>query len=407
MQASNFSFLAEHSPLMADLGATAEKLYPFDPASCVLKLRLLAGALTQDVAARVGVKRMQPTQAELLRAVDQRLGLDPQLRQMFHLLRQRGNEAAHQIDQNIGYREGMEALKLVREVALWFHRTFGSNPNFRPGPFVLPDDPSQQLASLQQKIAALQSDLHNVQNAQATQGEMAKLLEAQAAQEREMAARTAEERAIFESLAEEASARYAERKAEFDAKLKEASAQITGTGAAEVKNFAERASQAAKKVALDEASTRLIIDQMLQDAGWQADTLTLTHAKRIRPEPSKNLAIAEWPTQGKQSADYMLFAGLTSIAAAKAKRINVAGNIAQPQRYAAGITTKKTRKREFLDEMNLVVSWSQLVTPITHQAPARGAKGGRLPFAVETRLLRGRVGVRQPPEMKQEIGIAL
>lgn len=56
-------------------------------------------------------------------------------------------------------------------------------------------------------------------------------------------------------------------------------------------------------MALDEASTRLIIDQMLQDAGWQADTLTLTYAKGIRPEPSKNLAIAEWPTLGKQSAD--------------------------------------------------------------------------------------------------------
>lgn len=110
MQASNFPFLAEHSPLMADLGATAEKLYPFDPASCVLKLRLLAEALTQEVVARVGVKLMQPTQAELLRAVDQRLGLDPQVRQMFHLLRQRGNEAAHQIDHSIGYREGMEAL---------------------------------------------------------------------------------------------------------------------------------------------------------------------------------------------------------------------------------------------------------------------------------------------------------
>lgn len=73
---------------MADLGATAEKLYPFDPASCVLKLRLLAEALTQEVAARVGVKLLQPTQAELLRAVDQRLGLDPQVRQMFVCVRQ-------------------------------------------------------------------------------------------------------------------------------------------------------------------------------------------------------------------------------------------------------------------------------------------------------------------------------
>ena len=67
---SNFSFLAEHRPLLADLGATAERLYPFDPASCVLKLRLLAESLAQDVASRIGVRLQQPTQAELLRAVD-------------------------------------------------------------------------------------------------------------------------------------------------------------------------------------------------------------------------------------------------------------------------------------------------------------------------------------------------
>ena len=57
----NFSFLAEHSPLLADLGATAERLFPFDPASCVLKLRLLAEAITQDIAARIGITLIQPS----------------------------------------------------------------------------------------------------------------------------------------------------------------------------------------------------------------------------------------------------------------------------------------------------------------------------------------------------------
>ena len=48
--------------------------------------------------------------------------------------------------------------------------------------------------------------------------------------------------------------------------------------------------------------------------------------------------------------------------------------------------TKRTRKREFLDEMNVVVPWSELVALVTQHAPARGAKGGRPPFAVETML---------------------
>ena len=46
----------------------------------------------------------------------------------------------------------------------------------------------------------------------------------------------------------------------------------------------------------------------------------------------------------------------------------------------------RTRKREFLDEMNLVVPWAELVSLIAPHAPALGAKGARPPFAVETML---------------------
>ena len=48
--------------------------------------------------------------------------------------------------------------------------------------------------------------------------------------------------------------------------------------------------------------------------------------------------------------------------------------------------SKRTRKREFLDEMNLVVPWPELVALITPHAPVRGTKGGRPPFAAETML---------------------
>lgn len=48
--------------------------------------------------------------------------------------------------------------------------------------------------------------------------------------------------------------------------------------------------------------------------------------------------------------------------------------------------TKRTRKREFLDEMNLVVPWAELVALIAPHAPKPGAKGGRPPFPIETML---------------------
>ncbi|SDE41314.1 Transposase domain [Paracidovorax valerianellae] len=48
------------------------------------------------------------------------------------------------------------------------------------------------------------------------------------------------------------------------------------------------------------------------------------------------------------------------------------------------LTTKRTRKREFLAEMERVVPWAALVALITPYAP--GGKRGRPPFAVETML---------------------
>ena len=51
------------------------------------------------------------------------------------------------------------------------------------------------------------------------------------------------------------------------------------------------------------------------------------------------------------------------------------------------LVTKRTRKRVFLDEMGLVVPWSELVGLIQPFAPTgTGAKGGRPTFALETML---------------------
>lgn len=47
---------------------------------------------------------------------------------------------------------------------------------------------------------------------------------------------------------------------------------------------------------------------------------------------------------------------------------------------------KKTRKQIFLQEMNQVVPWAELVALIEPHGPKPGAKGGRPPFALETML---------------------
>ncbi len=48
------------------------------------------------------------------------------------------------------------------------------------------------------------------------------------------------------------------------------------------------------------------------------------------------------------------------------------------------LTTKKTRKREFFEEMERVVPWAQLVALIEPHSPR--AKTGRPPFPIETML---------------------
>ena len=48
------------------------------------------------------------------------------------------------------------------------------------------------------------------------------------------------------------------------------------------------------------------------------------------------------------------------------------------------LVTKRTRKREFLDEMNLVIPWSELLALIAPHAPA--GKTGRPPFPTEVML---------------------
>ncbi|MGN1055347.1 MAG: type I restriction-modification system endonuclease, partial [Comamonas sp.] len=331
---SNFDFLKAHSQALASLGATAEKIFPHDPVSCVAKLRILAEALAKDIAHRTGVATQQQTQAELLRAIDQRIGLDPQVRHLFHVLRMRGNEAAHDIDAPIGYREALDTLKIAREVALWFHRTFGNDPHFKPGPFKLPDDPSQKLYALQKQINDLQSKLSSTEAVTSDAAAMAELLRQQAEQEKALKAQAQQERDIYEQLAEEASQTIDALKAELlKAQQQAAPPEVS---AQTVRRFSERSRQAAGLVHMDEASTRLVIDQLLRDAGWQADTVHLSYAKGARPQRGKNLAIAEWPMQGLQSADYVLFAGLVPVAVVEAKRLNqhVAGKIGQAERYA-------------------------------------------------------------------------
>lgn len=64
----------------------------------------------------------------------------------------------------------------------------------------------------------------------------------------------------------------------------------------------------------------------------------------------------------------------------------IAKRVSPPNQLGLGLnlSTKKTPKRELLDEMDQVLPWSALVQIVEPHSPR--AKTGRPPFAIETRL---------------------
>ena len=70
---------------------------------------------------------------------------------------------------------------------------------------------------------------------------------------------------------------------------------------------------------MNEAETRIIIDEQLRSAGWEVDTETLRFSKGSRPQMGKYRAIAEWPVD-KLFADYALFYENIFIGIAEAKK---------------------------------------------------------------------------------------
>lgn len=95
--------------------------------------------------------------------------------------------------------------------------------------------------------------------------------------------------------------------------------------------------QFAKKHQLTEAETRQLIDQQLQQAGWEADSENLNNWKyKTAPQKGHNMAIAEWVLPNGQRADYALFKGLEFYGIVEAKKWDqdIAGQMAQPKEYS-------------------------------------------------------------------------
>jgi type I restriction enzyme R subunit len=362
---SNFAYLAHHDARLVALATQAEEHFGADPTVTLFKLRQFGEVLAQRAAAKVGLYVAdQDGQQQLIDRLWDKNVIGATQRSLFHDLRRVGNAAVHEGKGD--HREALHQLRMARELAVWFQRSFGNNKKFEPGPFVPPSEPKKAETTLHDELQRLRDDVEarqkELEAAQRAIEETKKAAETEAAEKltaQERAAKAKEDAAIWEALAsqqieahQETAKAEAQRSAALAEQNKKLLAELAALQAAaqamppkELAAAIEKASEASEAIELDEAATRKLIDRQLRDAGWEVDSQRLTFEHGVRPTKGKNLAISEWPTlaDGKEGwADYVLFAGLQVVAVVEAKRKHkdVMGVIPQAKRYSLGYVVK-------------------------------------------------------------------
>jgi type I restriction enzyme R subunit len=328
----NFGFLAEYDEQLVRFAALAERYFTDDPNTCLIKLRQFAELLAQSVAARTArYQTAEEAFSDLLRRLSLDRAIPRDVADLFHQLRKSGNAAAH--DGGGDYREALASLKIARQLAVWFHRTFSGKVDFKAGAFTPPRPPEAISHELIAELARLRAVLAEHQS-------VAERAQREAVEERclretaeEKAKRETRERAEWEQLAVEAD----NARRDFEQRLAGLQSDAERRPAAETATYLQFGTAAAAKIELDEAETRAIIDQRLRDRGWEVDSAELRYATGIRPVKGRNMAIAEWPTTSGP-ADYALFVGTRCIGVVegKRKRKNVSAAIDQAERYSKG-----------------------------------------------------------------------
>lgn len=273
----NFWFLSAIEASLHTCAVQAEQLALIDPHASMMKMRLFGELAAKFLAAHTGVF-LEPddTSVVVLRRLSTAQVLSDKAEVLFHTLRKAGNKASHSLSGT--ETDALSLLRLARLLAVWLHGVLSSDPveygDFTPP---APHEAAPQSLSPAENIIS-QAEKNNQR--------------------------------IRQTAAEQSTA------------------ALHGV----IKRFKE----SGEKIALSEAETRVIIDSQLREAGWEIDSINLRYSKGTRPQKGRNLAIAEWSIGGKDSADYVLFVGLTPIAVVEAKKKNadVSAKLKQAERYS-------------------------------------------------------------------------
>src|SRR4051794_40375296 len=154
----NFGFLQAHDPLLVQLAGFAELYAPSDPNAAIFRFRQFSEELLRWTAAGFGIEAgFGAGQFELLRDLEGRRLIPRQVADLFHHLRRAGNDAAHSFSGTPG--EAIHLIKVARELAIWFHRTFGESAEFKPAPFLPPTAGVNPATEFERQIELLRAEV--------------------------------------------------------------------------------------------------------------------------------------------------------------------------------------------------------------------------------------------------------
>lgn len=308
---SNFDFLNQYWPTLAQIGANAENYVFSDPNACIYKIGMFAERLVQEIMLfeHIPEPETDNTHSNRIRLL-KRLGLLPRdIDNTLYLLRKTRNTAVHAGTDSVD--DAKMLLSMTFNLAVWFMETYG-DWQFTAPEFVMPNE---------------------------------------------------EQTADLESIIEEQDRQIAEL-------MMQLTAVTTAASGTSQRERVKRSETVSAMMNWSEAQTRCLIDEQLRKAGWEADTQNLRYSKGTRPMKGRNIAISEWPTdsafQNHGYADYAFFIGEKLVALMDAKKMSedVAATIdVQVKDYASHI------RRE--DAGNIVGTWGNYQVPFLFASNGR------------------------------------
>lgn len=306
---SNFEFLKDIFPVLANFGELAEKYLYVDSNSCLMKLGMIGETIVNLIFTYDRIPL--PTDNTAANRIDTLLReglITRDLVDILHALRKIRNKAVHENYSSV--EDGKTLLEMAYSLSEWFMQTYG-DWSYQNQPFVMPVENTEPIMV----------DI---------QGEQAK--------EDILMAAASKAAAVAPVMAKD------ERK--------------------------KRAGKAASQRIKSEAETRYLIDEQLRKVGWEADTEKLRYSKGTRPANGRNIAIAEWPTDStvgnKGYVDYALFIDNRMVATIEAKAIHK--DIPSVIDYQCKDYSRNIRS---VDSVYQIGTWGEYKVPFTFATNGR------------------------------------